>query len=186
VRKYLIVLAALTLIVAQSSVSTASAAWTQYQSSPADTYNRPDLSPEYDITQVDVAVSDTAPNEYWFFLGFSTPLTATRFSDVNKSWAAIFLDLNLDGKDDYSLETPTTPFSGNFIQPGRFIDRSSGSPVASSICAVGTWTNLDKQATWIGFSIPNTCLPFGSTLGIQGYSDHNGNDFNFLTSQSSE
>jgi len=176
VRKHLIALVTLTLIVAQSSVSTASAAWTQYQSSPSDTYNRPDLSPEYDITQVDLAVSDTAPNEYWFFIGFSTPVTATRFSDADRSWAAIFLDLDLDGKDDYSLQTPATPYSGNFVQPGRFIDRRSGSPVASSLCVVETWTNLEKQATWIGFSIPKTCLPFGSAAGIWGYSDHNAND----------
>lgn len=175
-RKYLRVLFALTLLAGLFSISPAHAAWIQYQSSPADTYNRPDLSPEYDITQVDFAVSDTAPNEYWFFIGFSTPISATRFSDTNRSWAAIFLDLNLDGKDDYSLQTATTPYSGNFVQPGRFIDRSSGSPVASSLCTVETWTNLDKQATWIGFSIPKTCLPFGSAVGIWGYSDHNAND----------
>lgn len=154
----------------------ASAAWIQYQSSPADESNRSDLSPEYDITQVDLAVSDTAPSEYWFFLNFSRPLTATRFADGNRSWAGIFLDLNLDGKDDYSLDTPTTPYVGNYTQKGLLSDRSSGSPVASTKCAVETWTNLDKQASWIGFSIPKTCLPFGSVVGIDGYSDHNGND----------
>lgn len=175
-RKYLSVLSAFTLIAGLSSISPASAAWIQYQSSPADTYNRPDLSPEYDITQVDFAVSDTAPSEYWFFLDFTRPLTATRFADGNRSWAGILLDLNLDGKDDYMISTPLTPYDKNFIQTGRFDERTSGTPVLSNKCAVQTWTNIDKQATWIGFSIPKNCLPFGSTLGIQGFSDHNGND----------
>ncbi|MDP1711795.1 MAG: serine protease [Candidatus Nanopelagicaceae bacterium] len=175
-RKYLRVLFALTLLAGLFSSSPAYAAWTQYQSSPADTYNRSDLSPEYDITQVDFAVSDTALSEYWFFLDFSRPLTATRFADEIQSWAGILLDINLDGKVDYVISTPSTPYDKNFIQNGRFDDRTSGTPVLSDKCAAQTWTNLDKQATWIGFSIPKNCLPFGSILGIQGYSDQNGID----------
>ena len=176
VRKYLRVLFALTLLAGLLSSSPAYAAWTQYQSSPADTYNRSDLSPEYDITQVDFAVSDTAPSEYWFFLDFSKPMTATRFADGTQSWAGLLLDINLDGKDDYAISTPLTPYDKNFLQKGRFDDRRSGTPVLSDKCTAQTWTNLDKQATWIGFSIPKNCLPLGSTLGIQGYSDQNGTD----------
>ncbi|MDP1719392.1 MAG: serine protease [Candidatus Nanopelagicaceae bacterium] len=175
-RKYLRVLFALTLLAGLFSIPPANAAWIQYQSSPADTYNRSDLSPEYDITQVDFAVSDTAPSEYWFFLDFSRPMVATRFADGTQSWAGILLDINLDGKDDYVISTPLTPFDKNFIQKARFDDRTSGTPVLSDKCTAQTWTNLEKQATWIGFSIPKNCLPFGSTLGIQGYSDQNGTD----------
>lgn len=175
-RKYFGVLSALTLLAGLFSISPAHAAWTQYQSSPADSYNRPELSPEYDITQVDFAVSDTASSEYWFFLDFSRPLIATRFADGTQSWAGILLDINLDGKDDYVISTPLTPYDRNFIQKARFDDRTSGTPVLSDKCTAQTWTNLDKQATWIGFSIPKNCLPFASTLGIQGYSDQNGTD----------
>lgn len=175
-RKYLSVLTTLTLLAGLFSIPPAHAAWTQYQSSPADSYNRPELAPEYDITQVDFAVSDTAPSEYWFFLDFSRPLIATRFADGTQSWAGILLDINLDGKDDYVISTPLTPYDRNFIQKARFDDRTSGTPVLSNKCTAQTWTNLEKQATWIGFSIPKNCLPFASTLGIQGYSDQNGTD----------
>ncbi|MBI3430395.1 MAG: serine protease [Actinobacteria bacterium] len=175
-RKYLSVLSALTLVAGLFSIPPASAAWIQYQSSPVDTYNRPDLSSEYDISRVDLAVSDTAPSEYWFFLDFTKPMTATRFADGNQSWAGILLDLNLDGKDDYVISTPLTPYEKNFSQKGRFDERTSGTPILSDKCAAQTWTNIEKQATWIGFSIPKNCLPFGSTLGIQGYSDHIASD----------
>lgn len=175
-RKYLSVLTTLTLLAGLFSIPPAHAAWIQYQSSPADAYNRPDLSPEYDITQVDFAVSDTAPSEYWFFLDFSRPMVATRFADGNQSWAGILLDINLDEKTDYVISTPLTAYDKNYIQKARFDERTSGTPVLSSKCTAQTWTNLEKQATWIGFSIPKNCLPFGSTLGIQGYSDHNGTD----------
>lgn len=169
-------LSALTLFAGLFSILPAHAAWIQYQSSPADSYNRPELAPEYDITQVDFGVSDTASSEYWFFLDFSSPLTATRFADGTQSWAGILLDINLDGKDDYVISTPLTPYDKNFIQKARFDDRTSGTPVLSDKCTAQTWTNLEKLATWIGFSIPKNCLPFGSTLGIQGYSDQNGTD----------
>ena len=175
-RKYLSVLTTLTLLAGLFSIPPAHAAWTQYQSSPADSYNRPELSPEYDITQVDFAVSDTASSEYWFFLDFSRPLIATRFADGTQSWAGVLLDINLDGKDDYVISTPLTPYDKNFIQKARFDERTSGTPVLSNKCTAQTWTNLEKQATWIGFSIPKNCLPFASTLGIQGYSDQNGTD----------
>ena len=157
-------------------VQGAHAAWLQYQTSPADTDNRADLTPEYDITNIAFGVSDTEPNEYWFFLTFAVEVSTTRFADRLDSWAAIFLDTNLDGIGDYSLETSKVAYEGNFIHKGGFYDRTSGSPVLSSLCTVETWTNLEKKASWIGFSLPKTCLPFGSTLGLQGYSDRIPND----------
>ncbi len=154
------------------SVATA-ASWIQYQSSPVDTYNRPDLPVAYDITQVDFGVSDADPTRYAFFLDFAKPITANLFADGLRSWAAIFLDINNDGKDDYSLETDTSiPYNGNYFHTGKFVDRTSGSPATSSLCDVKTWSNLGTQASWIGFSIPKNCLPFGANLSIQGYSDH--------------
>jgi hypothetical protein len=153
------------------------AVWTQYQSSPVDTYNRPDLPVAYDITSVDFAVSDSDPTRYDFFLIFAKPVSANLFSDGLTSWAGILIDTNGDGKDDYSLETDTrTPYSGNYSHAGTFSDRTSGSPVNSSLCDVKTWSDLDHQVAWIGFSIPKTCLPFGTNISVQGYSDHNSSD----------
>jgi len=156
------------------STPSANAAWLQYQSSPKDSYNGPDLTAPYDITEIDFAVSDTEPNEYWFFLNFSGIVTSSTFADGLGSSAGIDLDLNLDGKVDYSLMTSTEVYKGNSSHSGRLTEWPLGSVGKySSLCNVVTWTNLDKQATWIGFSIPKTCLPIGTTLGIRGYAHHN-------------
>ena len=157
-------------------ISPAKAAWIQYQTSDADTYNRPELSAAFDITKVDFAISDKAPDEYWFFLNFAQAIRADQFNDGQNSWAAIFLDLNNDGKDDYSLQTSTKTYEGNYYQPGKFVDRTSGSPITKSDCAVQTWTNITTQANWIGFSIKKNCKVFNSVIGIQGYSDRISND----------
>jgi hypothetical protein len=160
----------------------AQAAWIQYQTSEADTYNRPELTAAYDITRVDFAISDTKPDEYWFFLNFAQAVTANQFNDGRESWAGIFLDINNDGKDDYSLETAFKTYDGNYIHAGDFIDRTSGSPVRKSDCKVDTWTNLGSKASWIGFSIKKNCKTFSPVIGIQGYSDRiidDGKDFDY-------
>ena len=154
------------------NLNSANAAWIQYQSSPADTYNRPDLPAEYDIIRTDFGVFDANSDEYWFFLAFAKPVTQNLFSDNLGSWAGILIDINNDNTIDYSLQTDSKPYSGNFYKPGRFLDRTSATPVESSKCSVQTWTNLDKQATWIGFSIKKNCLNFGASIGVQGYSDY--------------
>ena len=157
-------------------VSSASAAWIQYQSSEADTYNRPELTASFDITRVDFAINDSAPDEYWFFLNFAQAVSANQFNDGQDSWAGILLDVNNDGKDDYSLQTSKDSYSENYFHSGKFVDRTSGSPVTKSDCKVETWTNLTSKASWIGFSIKKSCKTFSPTIGIQGYSDRISND----------
>jgi hypothetical protein len=157
-------------------ITPAKAAWIQYQNGPADTYNRPDLPPEFDITRTDFAVSDTHPDEYWFFLMFSKPVTSSIFADGQGSWAAVLLDINNDGKLDYSLATDSNPYVGNYYKSARFQDRTSGEVVSSSRCAVQTWTNLDTKANWIGFSLKKNCLTLNSTIGVRGYTDRIPND----------
>ncbi len=105
-------------------ISPARAAWIQYQSSEADTYNRPELTAAFDITRVDFAVNDLKPDEYWFFLNFAQAVTPNQFNDGKGSWAAIFLDTNNDGKDDFSLQTSRDPYANNVYLSGRFIDWS--------------------------------------------------------------
>jgi hypothetical protein len=157
-------------------IDSAQAAWIQYQSSEADTYNRPELTPAFDITRVDFTVNDLKPDEYWFFLNFAQAVTPNQFNDGLGSWAAIFLDTNNDGKDDFSLQTSNDPYANNIYHPGRFIDWSSGKPIETSDCAVQTWTNLEANASWIGFTLKKSCKPFNSIIGIQGYSDRISND----------
>jgi hypothetical protein len=148
----------------------------QYQSSPSDTYNRTDLPPEYDIINLNFAVSDTAPDEYWFFIQFAKPVTSNLFATGLASWAAVFLDTNNDGKADYSLETNEKPYSGNYEKDAVFSDRTSGEPRSSTRCSAKTWTNLETSANWIGFSIKKACLSFDSTVGLRAFSDHIGNN----------
>ena len=107
-------------------ISPAKAAWIQYQSSEADAFNRPELSAAFDITKVDFAINDTAQDEYWFFLNFAQAVTGNQFNDGQGSWAGILLDLNNDGKEDYSLETNSSPYVGNYYHPAKFVDRTSG------------------------------------------------------------
>ena len=94
-------------------ITPANAAWIQYQSSGVDTYNRPELTPAFDITQIDFGVTDLKPDEYKFFLNFAQAVTPNQFNDGQGSWAAIFLDTNNDGEDDYSLETSEKTYGNN-------------------------------------------------------------------------
>ena len=169
----LIALALVSALLIGINSPVAHAAWVQYQSSPLDTYNRLDLPVAYDITQVDFAVSDLDLNSYMFFLSFKKPITSRLFSDKHESFAGIFLDLDNDGKDDYSLETnPKIAYSGGKAHAGVFYKRGNGEAVVNTACAVKTWSNLGNKAAWIGFSIPKTCLPFAGTVSVSGYSDH--------------
>jgi hypothetical protein len=66
-------------------------------------------------------VNDLKPDEYWFFLNFAQAVTPNQFNDGRGSWAAIFLDTNNDGNDDFSLETNTETYKTIFIIPGNLL-----------------------------------------------------------------
>jgi len=154
----------------------ANATWIQYQSSPADVYNRADLPANYDLLSVSVGVADTSPNEYYFYLNFNKPITPQQFADGKGSWAGVMLDINNDGKFDYSIETNAQSYSNNFYHEGQFMDRRSGTPQADRRCAVITWSNIISDAKWIGFRIQKPCLNFDSIIGVQGYADYDSKD----------
>ena len=75
-RSLSICIVSITLLVVSSPGVSSAASWIQYQSSPVDTYNRPDLPAAYDITQVDFGVSSADESRYMFFLDFAQPVTA--------------------------------------------------------------------------------------------------------------
>ena len=176
-RKHLIVLALVSTLLIGVNSPVANAGWAQYEISALDTYNSPDLPVAFDITKVDFAVRDTELNTYEFYLYFKDPITPGLFSDGLESFAGIFLDLNGDGQDDYSLETnPGIPYSGKKTHAGVFVTRTNGVIAVSTRCAVKTWSDLGNKSEWIAFSIPRTCLPFGKTVSLKGFSDHTGGD----------
>lgn len=150
----------------------ARAAWLEYKSSPTDTSNAGLVTSAYDITRVDFAIETSSPDEYWFFLNFLNPIKGDMFSV--DSWAGIMIDTNLDGSPDFSVQTnlPSLPYSGNYYMDAVAKDRRSTPSTLIPGCKARTWTNLDKAATWIGFSVKKDCFPFGRIFAVYGYSDH--------------
>ena len=176
-RKHLITLGLVSTLLIGVNSPVANAVWAQYQSSPLDTYNNPDLPVAYDITRVDFGVWDRELNTYEFYLFFKDPIKPDLFTDGLESFAGIFLDLNGDGQDDYSLETnPKIAYSGKKTHAGVFVTRANDVIAQSTRCAVKTWSDLGKIAAWIAFSVPKTCLPFGKSVFLKGLSDHIGGD----------
>ncbi len=152
------------------------AAWVKYQSSPNDRFNAADVKPEYDVVSIDIGISDSSPNEIYFFLEFAKPVFNTQFADGKGSWAAIMLDMNGDGKADYSMETSSQSYVNNFYHTGKFINRQGVVPMSDSRCMVITWSDLVNDAKWIGFRVQKTCLNFEGTFGVRGYADFNSSD----------
>ena len=157
-------------------ISSANAAWVTYQSSPNDRFNAADVKPDYDVVSIDAAISDTTPNEIYFFLEFAKPVFNNQFADGKGSWAAVMLDMNNDGKIDYSMQTSNKSYDSNYYHNAIFSDRGGLEPVPSTRCAPITWSDLGNNVKWIGFRIQRTCLNFETTFGVRGYADFNSND----------
>lgn len=154
----------------------ASAAWVTYQSSPNDRFNATDVKPEYDVVSVDVATSDTTPSEIYFFLEFAQRVTNTQFADGRGSWASVMLDMDNDGKADFSMDTSAQSYTNNFYHTAKFTNRQGVVPMSDSRCMAITWTDLVNDAKWIAFRIQRTCLNFTGTFGVRGYADFNSSD----------
>lgn len=153
-----------------------SAAWVKYQSSPNDQFNAADVKPDYDVVSIDIGISDSSPNEIYFFLEFAKPVFNTQFADGKGSWAAVMLDMNNDGKIDFSMETSAESYVNNFYHTGKFINRQGVVPMSDSRCMAITWSDLVNDAKWIGFRVQKTCLNFEATFGVRGYADFNSSD----------
>jgi len=173
IRIALIALIALTLA---TPISPANASWVKYQSSPNDGFNAADVKPEYDLVSIDIGIQDTSPNEVFFYLEFAKPVFNSQFADGKGSWAAIMLDMNNDGKVDYSMETSNKSYVSNYYHNAIFSDRSGFAPVPSTRCAPITWSDLGNNVKWIGFRIQKACLNFDVTFGVRGHADFNSSD----------
>lgn len=171
-----VALICLLVLALTSPVSTVNAAWISYQSSPNDTYNAPDVKPEYDVVSIDIGISDSSASEVYFFLEFAKPIFNNQFADGKGSWAAIMLDMNNDGKIDYSIETSNKSYVSNFYHNAIFSDRSGFAPIPSARCAPITWSDLGSNAKWIGFRLQKACLNFNTVFGVRGHTDFNSSD----------
>jgi hypothetical protein len=166
----------LLLLVLVAPISSANAAWVSYQSSPNDRFNAADVKPEYDVVSIDIGISDETPNEIYFFLEFSQRITNSQFADGKGSWAAVMLDMDNDGKADFSMDTSSQSYTNNFYHTAKFTNRQGVVPMADSRCMAITWTNLVNDAKWIAFRIQKTCLNFTGTFGVRGYADFDSSD----------
>lgn len=149
------------------------------QEGPSDRDNFENLPTDYDITQIAFAIGEDTPNEYTFYLGFVNPIVPNQFDGTNGSFASLFLDLNNDDEVDYSIDTSGEAYEGNFTHPADLVDRRNGRVDEMNECKVDTWSNIEAQVSWIAFSIPQDCLPFGSTFGILGYAGSDVGEKNF-------
>ena len=81
---------------------------------PVDTYNRPDLNPQFDIVQVEVGLYDDNLDQIHFWIRFKNALLPSQFNDGLSSWAGILIDTNGDDKEDLRMETLNSTYSKNY------------------------------------------------------------------------
>ena len=157
-------------------ISPAKADWVEFQSSPVDTSNSKLVTKAYDIERVSFSISNTESDYYNFFLHFVNPVSNALFAD-RSSFAAILIDTNNDGTEDYSIDTNYDQvYRGTQFHAARMVDRRSSELLLLENCGAQTWTNMDRKVTWIGFRAKKSCIPFGNDFSIIGYSDFKSGD----------
>ena len=135
---------------------------------PIDTYNRADLSQQFDILRVEVGLWDTNLDDVHFWIQFKNPLFSSQFNDGLGSWAGIFIDTNGDNEDDLRIETSPVSYSRNYWQTAY----------ASKGCSAVTWMDLDRGVdnVWLGFKVSQKCMGLPNKFRVQGYSDYRSGD----------
>lgn len=152
-------------------IAPAQATWLNYQSAPPSVSAVEGLPANYNLQQMHFGINDFDQSKFYFYLTFQTAITADQYSNGSTSFAAVNLDINGDGLADYALQTsPSVKYETDRVHSGLLLDKSTGIDQVISKCDIQTFTNLTTSADWLGFSIPTNCLPFGSTIGIQGVS----------------
>jgi hypothetical protein len=135
---------------------------------PIDTYNRPDLPPQFDIVRVEVGLFDSDLDQVHFWIQFKNAMLPGQFNDSLRSWAGILIDTNNDDQEDLRLETRPASYTKNFWQ----------SAYASKNCTAVSWMNLDSgnDNVWLGFKVSQKCLSLPNKFRVQAYADFNAND----------
>ena len=164
----------LILALAAPSSTPANAAVTWSASSPMDSYTRPEVSPNFDITQIDAAIFDNEQDDVYFYLNFAGTPTINQFNDGRESFAAVFIDSNLDGDSDLKLYLSNKTLKTD--RSGVSGDIYVVSTDSVSACDLSIFTNLDEGKQWIGFKVQRSCLRLPKVFAIQGYSDFVAND----------
>jgi len=152
------------LIISLAFPTAASADWVEYKTGSLDNDLVNKNPPQYDIYRLDYAVSESAPDEFWFYLHFILPITSNMFNDGSGAQADISIDINSDIMTDYRIVTPFRNFVSNYALPANFYNRE-GKQIP---CDAEVWTNLDKGVSWLAFSIKKSCITFNKSFRILG------------------
>lgn len=142
--------------------------------SPSDSYNRPDLNPNYDIEDVSVAIFDNDSDWLWFYLWFANVPSANMFNDSRGSWAGIFLDSNLDGADDYRLTIAQTTMPTDRTAVSGYIYNFATQ--SRTTCELKVFNNIDARSYYVAFKFQRSCIGLKGSFRVQGYSDYISND----------
>ena len=172
-RKVIASFAAALLVVA-AFAHPASADIRNVQESPADQFTMVGVPANFDVLNVAYAEFSDNPDFHYFFLDFSSKVTANQFNDSRGSWAMVMIDVDGDNEEDFRIETAEETLEGSLTSPANVWDVDLDQEVKG--CSAGFYTNLDTGVAWIGFRIPYNCLKLPKTIGIQGYSDYISDD----------
>lgn len=142
--------------------------------SPNDTYNRPDLNSSYDIEDVTAAIFDNDTDGLWFYLWFANLPTANMFNDGRGSWAGVFIDSNLDGKEDYRLTIAQTTMRTDRTSVSGYIYNFATQ--SRMTCDLRVFNNIDGGSYYVAFKFQRSCIGITASFGLQGYADYISND----------
>ena len=151
--------------------SEAAATWSV--TSVSDGYNMPGLNPGFDITHVSAAIFDNDSELVNFYIHFKNVPKLDQYNDGLGSWTALFLDYDLDGKDEFELS-----FEGRLKTDLNGISGTAVNTATNKLssCKVEVFTNIDAGRSWIGFQVSRSCLGIPKELKVKAYADYISND----------
>lgn len=164
-KSLLIVVTAMFLVFSSAHPVQAAVTWSS--TSPNDSFNRPELNPQYDLTYVDSAIFDNDIDLIYFYLNFRNVPRVNQFND-GTSFAAIFLDYNLDGVTDYKIYLADRTLTTDRSTVDGYTYKVSDNSFPS--CEVKIFTNIDEGKNGLGLKFlgrVSACRAFFPCRGIQ-------------------
>lgn len=180
---------ALTLILTFATSYYANAVDMNHEYSETDIANPSLLNVNYDLKSIEVAVDDTDTNILYVWLVFNKPITASQFVYTTKHpWATVLIYRSLPTKmgnntEDFRISTNSTQRYVSNDEIDAYASGNSfsrGTKSALSFCKPKTWTNLDSNVNWIGFSIDMNCAGIPDSFYVAGYVDPDGSNANSI------
>lgn len=147
------------------------------QNSPRDQSTPAGTPSNFDIDFVGYQEFSSNPNFHYFFIHFRGLVSAAQFNDNLRSWAAINIDADNDGKRDFRIDSTysTLDADGASSEAEVFRFDASGEAIEMTECKPIFWAK-PGQSRWVGFRLDYECLRLPQSFGMQGYADYIAND----------